>query len=520
MSQGSLFLVSVGPGLADYIPPAAERALRASDVVVAYPLYLSWVQPWIEGKEIISTGMTGEKERVAAALAAARAGRCAALVSSGDIGIYAMAGLAFEMLEAEDTFPVEVIPGISACQAAASLLGAPLTHDFATLSLSDLLFPWDQIEARARALAGVGMVTALYNVQSKERTEGIRSVLRIYAEAQGDDIWCGAVRNAFRETQEVRIGTLKELQGWEFDMLTTIILGNRWTKKLGNRIYNPRGYGGWKDSESSADSPVPSEPCVWVFGGTSDANDVAGRLAAAGYRVVLSVLSSMGRDCAATSSGIQVRVGRLGAEARRRELKRTGARVIVDATHPYAEGMSRQLVEAAKELQLPLVRYERPSSPIPEEAIVCADAEQTAAAAIARGGRIFLATGARHLDLFLRAPGAEKVEWFARTAADPASLQRALELGLPRERIICQQGPFSSAFNAALWREWGITTVVTKESGEAGGFPSKAEAAREVGAKLVVWRRPVLEYPTKVSSPAAVVQSVAAQWGAGSVAVR
>ena len=154
---GVLNLVSVGPGFADLIIPRAEAALRNSDVIVAYELYLRWIEPWIEGKEIHTPPLTQERERAMIAIDKARNGAKVALISSGDIGVYAMAALAFDEIKEDDNFEINVVPGITSANACASLLGSPLSHDFATLSLSDLLCPWDWIEQRARHIASADL---------------------------------------------------------------------------------------------------------------------------------------------------------------------------------------------------------------------------------------------------------------------------------------------------------------------------------------------------------------------------
>ena len=151
--RGVLNLVSVGPGFSDLIIPRAEAALRGSDVIVAYELYLRWIQPWLVGKEIHTPPLTQERDRALLAIEKARSGAKVALISSGDIGIYAMAALAFDEMREDDTYEVNVVPGITSANACASLLGSPLSHDFATLSLSDLLCPWEWIENRARHIA-------------------------------------------------------------------------------------------------------------------------------------------------------------------------------------------------------------------------------------------------------------------------------------------------------------------------------------------------------------------------------
>jgi precorrin-3B C17-methyltransferase len=195
--------------------------------------------------------LTQERERAAKAIELARHGAVVSLVSSGDIGVYAMAALAFDLMEESDDFEVQVIPGISAANSCASLLGSPLSHDFATLSLSDLLCPWNWIEHRARHLAEADMTMALYNVQSKTRRQGVYQILKICQEHKSPETWCGVVRNAYREDQDVAICTLAELSGRSFDMLTTIIIGNRFTRRKRHFLYTPRGYLGWSQPDES-----------------------------------------------------------------------------------------------------------------------------------------------------------------------------------------------------------------------------------------------------------------------------
>jgi precorrin-3B C17-methyltransferase len=149
----------------------------------------------------------------------------------------------------------------------------------------------------------------------------------------------------------------------------------------------------------------------------------------------------------------------------------------------------------AAELNIPYLRYERPASGSAQAGIQCRDMEAAAAEAIRRGKRIFLATGTKDLPVFLKHSCAPERQWFARVAPDPDSLGRALSLGVPRGNLCAMQGPFSREFNEALWRSWGIDCVVTKESGEAGGFMAKADAAQALGIPLVVVQRPPMEYP-------------------------
>ncbi len=495
-ASGKLHLVSVGPGFVELIPPMAQSALRASDAIVGYELYLKWIAPWIEGKEVHTLPLTKERERATKAIELARAGRVASLVSSGDIGVYAMASLVLEEMREEDDFELKIIPGISAANSCASLLGSPLSHDFATLSLSDLLCPWEWIEDRARQLAQADLVTALYNVQSRTRQRGVYRILRILLEHKSPQTCCGVVRNAYRDGEECYVSTLSELLDRQFDMLTTIIVGNRFTRRKRQFIYTPRGYNSWEIPREQKSAPVAACASVWVFSGTSDGNALASELAGSGHDVIVSVASEYGQELVAQDfPGLIVRSGKIGVEARRRELQRSDAKAIVDATHPFATKISDQLIDLARDLGIPYVRYERPETGSRPAAVYCRDMKTAAAEAVGKGTRIFLATGTKDLATFLGHRLATERQWFIRSAPDPASVERALRLGIPRARLCAMQGPFTREFNEALWRSWGIDCVVTKDSGEAGGFQAKADAAQAMGAALIVVERPLMNYP-------------------------
>lgn len=492
---GVLNLVSVGPGTSDLIVPRAREVLCACDVVVGYELYLRWIMPWIEGKEIHAPPLTQERERARLALEKARVGARVALVSSGDIGIYAMAALAFEEMREDDTFAVNVIPGITAASSCASLLGSPLSHDFATLSLSNLMCPWEWIEERARHIAAADLACVLYNVQSKSRVEGIYRILEILLEHKSRDTLCGVIRNAYRPEQRVAIHSLQEMGSLRFDMLTTIVIGNRFTRRRRDWIFTPRGYSDWA-GEAVAPGPEVPLRAVWVFSGTSDGNALARELARRCGPIVVSTASEYGAEIArAQCTGATVCTGRQGIEQRRRTMRASQARAIVDATHPYAQRISEQLISLARELDLPYVRYERPGAFDLEGTLPCESVDQAAERAIAIGQRIFLATGSKDLATFLRAPQANDREWFVRITPEPALIRRAIELGVPRDHIVAMQGPFSEAINSALWRDQRVDCVVTKDSGEAGGFPAKARAAASLGIPLLVIRRPHVAYP-------------------------
>jgi precorrin-3B C17-methyltransferase len=515
--SGVLNLVSVGPGIGEMIIPRAVQALQESDVIVAYELYLRWVQPWIAGKEVYSPPLTQERERALLAIDKARNGQRVALVSSGDIGIYAMAALAFEEMREDDTYEVNVVPGITSANACASLLGSPLSHDFATLSLSDLLCPWQWIQDRARHIAQADLACVLYNVQSAGRQEGVYRILNLMLESKAPHTLCGVVRNAYRPGQEVSIHRLDELPGLKFDMLTTIVIGNRFTQRKRGFIFTPRGYNNWDaqaDAGIAADGKAElPQGALWVFSGTSDGNALARELASKNTPVVVSTATEYGGDIAlADCPGAVVWSGRQGVEARRQALRDAGAKLLLDATHPYANIMSEQLIALANELSIPYLRYERPAEAVDADVQLCATPADAAQRAIAAGKkRIFLATGSKDLATYLKAPGADGCAWFVRITPEPEQLQRAIDLGVPRERICAMQGPFSEAFNTALWRDWGIDCVISKDSGGAGGFPQKASAARALGVPLLVVERPRIAYPQVEDSAAGVFKRLA-QW--------
>lgn len=230
-----------------------------ADTVVGYGMYVDLIRDRIAGKTIISTGMTREVQRVEAAIETALKGDRVALVSSGDPGIYAMAGLVFEMLAArgieaisalkaaeapvKQAFTIEIIPGIPALCAGAALLGAPLTHDFAVISLSDLLTPWDVIEKRITAAAKADFVIVIYNPKSKKRHWQLDKAQQLILQHRSGRTPVGVTTKAMRPQEEVTVTTLGALHRAEVNMQSTVFIGNGTTTRWKEFIYTPRGYG-------------------------------------------------------------------------------------------------------------------------------------------------------------------------------------------------------------------------------------------------------------------------------------
>ncbi len=246
-STGELYLIGTGPGDLNQITPFARTAMTKADVVIGYSLYLDLIQPLQRPGQIIERyAITQEKERAERAIHLAKWGLKVAVVSSGDIGIYGMGGLVFEELADQDwdgqTPQVVVCPGITAMQAAAAKVGAPLMHDFCAISLSDLLTPWEVIEKRLTAAAQGDFITALYNPRSRSRTEHIKIAQSILSEHRTPNTPVALVRSVSRADEQITLTTLQEMLEHPIDMLTVVIIGNRTTRNNQGWMITPRGY--------------------------------------------------------------------------------------------------------------------------------------------------------------------------------------------------------------------------------------------------------------------------------------
>ena len=240
--MAKLYIVGIGPGNYENMTVRADRALRECDVIVGYSVYVDLVKERYPGKEYRTTVMTQEAERCRLALALAREGKTVSMVCSGDSGIYGMAALVYE-LRGESAEPeLEVIPGLTAACSGGSLLGAPLTHDFAVVSLSDRLTPWEKIAARLRGAAMADLSIVLYNPASRGRPEHLRRAVDILLETLPPDRPCGIARMIGREGESGRVLTLAELREAEVDMFCTVFIGNASARIMGDKLITPRGY--------------------------------------------------------------------------------------------------------------------------------------------------------------------------------------------------------------------------------------------------------------------------------------
>ncbi len=243
MKNGTIYVIGLGPGGREQMTLRAVRALERCDCVAGYGLYLDLIAGMIAGKERIETGMTREVERCRAARDAALAGKTVALVSSGDAGVYGMAGLLLEVCEG-DGITVEIIPGVTAACSGGALLGSPLTCDFACISLSDLLTPWEVIARRLRGAAAGDFALVLYNPASKKRVDTLARACEILLESLPAETVCGMVRSVGRGGESRELTTLGQLAEQPCDMLTTVFIGNSRTRIVNGWMVTPRGYRG------------------------------------------------------------------------------------------------------------------------------------------------------------------------------------------------------------------------------------------------------------------------------------
>ncbi|MCK4258129.1 MAG: precorrin-3B C(17)-methyltransferase [Halanaerobiales bacterium] len=240
---GMIYVVGIGPGSEDYLTPRARKAIINSDVIVGYKVYIELIQNLIQTQEVISNGMKQEIDRVKKVIELAKEGKTVSLVSSGDAGVYGMAGPVYQLAEEMGVdAEIEVVPGVTAVLAAASRLGAPLMHDFVVISLSDLLTPWEKIVKRLHAAGEGDFVVSLYNPRSKKRRSHLIEAQEILLKYRKPETPVGIVWNGTREKEEMLVTTLAQIPHEEVNMFATLIIGNSETYISKGRIITPRGY--------------------------------------------------------------------------------------------------------------------------------------------------------------------------------------------------------------------------------------------------------------------------------------
>lgn len=241
MALNKLYVVGIGPGEADQMTLRAMRVLEGCEVIAGYGVYVDLVKPLLPEKEYLVTPMRKEAERCRMAIDCACEGKTVAMISSGDAGVYGMAGLIYELAQGRE-LEVEVVPGVTAALSGGAVLGAPLTHDFAVISLSDLLTPWEKIEKRLDCAAQADLCIAIYNPASHRRADYLHRACEILLRHASPVTVCGVVRNIGREGEAMQVMSLRELMDYQADMFTTVFIGNSQTKAIHGKMVTPRGY--------------------------------------------------------------------------------------------------------------------------------------------------------------------------------------------------------------------------------------------------------------------------------------
>lgn len=237
-----IYVIGLGPGGREQMTQRALSALARCDVVAGYDYYIELIKEQIAGKKILSTPMKQEVKRCQAARDSALEGNTVAMVCSGDAGVYGMAGLMMEVCQEHPEITIEVVPGITAACSGAAVLGAPLIHDFAVISLSDLMTPWEKIEKRIRLASEADFVLCLYNPSSMKRADYLSRACDSMLKHKKPETPCGIVKQIGRDGEESAIYTLEELKHIKVDMFTTVFIGNSQTEVINNRLVTPRGY--------------------------------------------------------------------------------------------------------------------------------------------------------------------------------------------------------------------------------------------------------------------------------------
>lgn len=242
MGKSRIYVVGIGPGSYDKMTIQAEKVLKSCDLIIGYTLYVDLIREHFPGKEFLSTPMTQEVRRCELAFEEAGKGKSVAMVCSGDAGVYGMAGLMLEIGKKHLGCEVEVIAGVTAALGGAAILGAPLAHDFAVISLSDLLTSWETIARRLEAAAKADFVICLYNPSSRKRHDYLKKACEIVLKNAAPDRVCGLAKRIGREGETWEILSLEKLQEKEVDMFTTVFIGNSQTVAIDGKMVTPRGY--------------------------------------------------------------------------------------------------------------------------------------------------------------------------------------------------------------------------------------------------------------------------------------
>lgn len=240
--MNKLYVIGIGPGEYEQMTLKAIHAMEKSEVIIGYTVYVDLVKEHFPGKEFLTTPMKKEVDRCAMAFEEAKKGKVVSMICSGDAGVYGMSGLMYEVGVNYPEVELEIIPGVTAATGGAAVLGAPLIHDFCLISLSDLLTPWEKIEARLLAAAEADFVVCLYNPSSRKRSDYLQKACDLMMQYKSPETVCGIVSYIGRDGEHYEVMDLKTLRDTKVDMFTTVWVGNSQTKEINGKMVTPRGY--------------------------------------------------------------------------------------------------------------------------------------------------------------------------------------------------------------------------------------------------------------------------------------
>ena len=240
--MNKLYVIGIGPGEYEQMTLKAIHAMEKSEVIIGYTVYVDLVKEHFPGKEFLTTPMKKEVDRCVMAFEEAKKGKVVSMICSGDAGVYGMSGLMYEVGVNYPEVELEIIPGVTAATGGAAVLGAPLIHDFCLISLSDLLTPWEKIEARLLAAAEADFVVCLYNPSSRKRSDYLQKACDLMMQYQSPETVCGIVSYIGRDGEHYEVMDLKTLRDTKVDMFTTVWVGNSQTKEINGKMVTPRGY--------------------------------------------------------------------------------------------------------------------------------------------------------------------------------------------------------------------------------------------------------------------------------------
>lgn len=524
-----LYIVGIGPGSLQEMTRQAFKILQSSDLIVGYTRYNELLKRHFPEKEYFATPMRREQERCEYALKAAESGRKTALVCSGDSGVYGMASLTLELAERRNSpVKIEAVAGVSAVLSAGARLGAPVSGDFAVISLSDLLTPWKMIEKRLQAAAEGDFVIALYNPGSGQRRNHLRRACRIIGRSRKGETLCALAEHIGRAGEKMRILTLSELETAEADMFTTVLIGNSVTKKIhtaaGDRLVTPRGYrlrttgaAGAVGATGKTGARTGGKKRLLIFGGTTEGRQLAEYACEKGLSVLVCVATEYGEEVLRPHPRLQVDSRGLTEAEIEDMLRQEHFYAVMDATHPYAADITDKIAGACRRTGEKYIRVLRSDAGIDESTEGVERAENVKSGGSTEGicgvpaesddiffvsdireaaelldreeGRALITTGSKEIGAYASVHRA-KERFLFRVLPSHEALDACFSAGFTGKNLICMQGPFSEEANRTLLVDFNAEFLVTKMSGKNGGFSAKISAARSAGAKVIAVRPP------------------------------